>query len=214
MENERRDVLKAAIAGAAGMMGVELAATTAANAQSGPPQPKFIQHEPPRNYAKACVYGNLIFLAGEDLEGPENPRGAGEDLRGADGISVPEHAGHLGGPRQLARTCGQDDRHAQGSARSTRLLEGKDQISAAPAAQHVVRRRAALRSPDSYRDRSDRGHSGLGFLLIFIARHRLNRPWIKCDRASDAASESRIVRSNERSARRQSANAPRDVRIS
>ena len=33
MENERRDVLKAAIAGAAGMMGVELAATTAANAQ-------------------------------------------------------------------------------------------------------------------------------------------------------------------------------------
>ena len=71
VENERRDVLKAAIAGAAGMMGVELAATTAANAQSGPPQPKFIQHDPPRNYAKACVYGNLIFLAGEDSKDPK-----------------------------------------------------------------------------------------------------------------------------------------------
>lgn len=29
-------------------------------------EPKFIFHEPPRRYSKACVYGNLIFLAGED----------------------------------------------------------------------------------------------------------------------------------------------------
>ena len=71
MENERRDLLKAAMAGAAGMMGAELAAPTAARAQGGPLQPRFIEHEPPRNYAKACVYGNLIFLSGEDSKDPK-----------------------------------------------------------------------------------------------------------------------------------------------
>lgn len=34
-------------------------------------KPKFIFHEPPRRYSKACVYGNLIFLAGEDSKDPE-----------------------------------------------------------------------------------------------------------------------------------------------
>lgn len=29
-------------------------------------QPRFILHDPPRVYSKACVYGNFIFLAGED----------------------------------------------------------------------------------------------------------------------------------------------------
>ena len=28
--------------------------------------PEYIRHVPPRMYAKACVYGDLIFLAGED----------------------------------------------------------------------------------------------------------------------------------------------------
>jgi len=31
-------------------------------------QPKFLPHVPPRIYSKACVYGNLIFLAGEDCK--------------------------------------------------------------------------------------------------------------------------------------------------
>ena len=74
MENERRDLLTAAMAGAPGMMGAELAAPTAARAQGGPLQPRFIEHEPPRNYAKACVYGNLIFLSGEDSEGSQDAR--------------------------------------------------------------------------------------------------------------------------------------------
>jgi hypothetical protein len=31
-------------------------------------EPKFIFHEPPRRYSKACIYGDLIFLSGEDSE--------------------------------------------------------------------------------------------------------------------------------------------------
>jgi len=31
-------------------------------------KPKFVFHEPPRVYAKACIYGDLIFLAGEDAK--------------------------------------------------------------------------------------------------------------------------------------------------
>ena len=41
-------------------------------------EPKFTAHQPPRGYSKACVYGNLIFLAGEDSKDPET-----EEVRGA-----------------------------------------------------------------------------------------------------------------------------------
>lgn len=34
-------------------------------------EPKFIPHDPPRVYSKACVYGDLIFLAGEDSKHPK-----------------------------------------------------------------------------------------------------------------------------------------------
>lgn len=27
-------------------------------------------HEPPRRYSKACIYGDLIFLSGEDSKDP------------------------------------------------------------------------------------------------------------------------------------------------
>jgi 2-iminobutanoate/2-iminopropanoate deaminase len=33
-------------------------------------EPKFIFHDPPRRYSKACIYGDLIFLAGEDSKDP------------------------------------------------------------------------------------------------------------------------------------------------
>ena len=33
-------------------------------------KPKFIFHEPPRRYSKACIYGDLIFLSGEDSKDP------------------------------------------------------------------------------------------------------------------------------------------------
>src|SRR5437867_2224842 len=70
MDNERRHLLKGTMAGAAGVIGAELAVATA-RAQSGPPQAKFIQHEPARNYAKAVVFGNLVFLSGEDSKDPK-----------------------------------------------------------------------------------------------------------------------------------------------
>lgn len=31
-------------------------------------EPKYIRHEPARSYAKACVYKDLIFCAGEDAK--------------------------------------------------------------------------------------------------------------------------------------------------
>lgn len=37
-------------------------------------QPMFIPHNPPRVYSKACVYGNLIFLAGEDCKDPKTQK--------------------------------------------------------------------------------------------------------------------------------------------
>ena len=40
-------------------------------------QPKFIKHDPPRRYSKACVFGNFIFLAGEDSKDPVT-----EEVRG------------------------------------------------------------------------------------------------------------------------------------
>jgi len=33
-------------------------------------QPRFIPHDPPRPYTKACVVGDFIFLAGEDSKDP------------------------------------------------------------------------------------------------------------------------------------------------
>ena len=33
-------------------------------------RPRFIPHDPPRPYTKACVVGDLIFLAGEDSKHP------------------------------------------------------------------------------------------------------------------------------------------------
>ena len=32
---------------------------------------KIIAHDPPRRYSKACVYGDFIFLAGEDSKDPK-----------------------------------------------------------------------------------------------------------------------------------------------
>jgi enamine deaminase RidA (YjgF/YER057c/UK114 family) len=78
MDSDRRELVKTAIAGAAGMMGAELLLVQAAQAQTGAVQPKFLQHEPPRSYAKACVFGNLIFLAGEDSKDPKT-----QEVRGA-----------------------------------------------------------------------------------------------------------------------------------
>jgi enamine deaminase RidA (YjgF/YER057c/UK114 family) len=71
MDTDRRELVKTAMAGAAGMMAAELAMATAAQAQGGKVEPKFLQHEPLRSYAKACVFGNLIFLAGEDSKDPK-----------------------------------------------------------------------------------------------------------------------------------------------
>ena len=34
-------------------------------------EPRIIPHDPPRVYSKACVYGNMIFLAGEDSKEPK-----------------------------------------------------------------------------------------------------------------------------------------------
>lgn len=70
MDSDRRDLVKATMAGAAGLIGAELLMARAAQAQGGAVQPRFLQHEPPRSYAKACVFGNLIFLAGEDSKDP------------------------------------------------------------------------------------------------------------------------------------------------
>ena len=50
-------------------------------------QPKFIPHDPPRIYSKACVYGNLIFLAGEDCKDPKTQK-----IRGS---TVTEQADYL-----------------------------------------------------------------------------------------------------------------------
>lgn len=50
-------------------------------------QPKFIPHVPPRIYSKACVYGNFIFLAGEDCKDPKT-----QAIRG---ITVAEQADYL-----------------------------------------------------------------------------------------------------------------------
>jgi 2-iminobutanoate/2-iminopropanoate deaminase len=43
-------------------------------------EPKFIFHEPPRRYSKACVYGDLIFLAGEDSKDPKTQRVQGNTV--------------------------------------------------------------------------------------------------------------------------------------
>lgn len=43
-------------------------------------EPKFIHHEPPRRYSKACVYGSLIFLAGEDSKDPKTQETRGRNV--------------------------------------------------------------------------------------------------------------------------------------
>src|SRR3990170_5380237 len=48
---------------------------------------EFVRHDPPRVYAKACVYGDLIYLAGEDSKDPRT-----QEVRGA---TVAEQAEHL-----------------------------------------------------------------------------------------------------------------------
>jgi 2-iminobutanoate/2-iminopropanoate deaminase len=70
MDSERRGLIGGAMAGAVGLAGAGLASASAA-AQGGPPQPKFIQHEPVRAYAKAVVFGNLVFVSGEDCTDPK-----------------------------------------------------------------------------------------------------------------------------------------------
>ncbi|OGQ74130.1 MAG: hypothetical protein A3G40_02065 [Deltaproteobacteria bacterium RIFCSPLOWO2_12_FULL_57_22] len=50
-------------------------------------EPRFIPHDPPRRYGKACVYGNFIFLAGEDSKDPNTQR--------VQGSTVVEQAEHL-----------------------------------------------------------------------------------------------------------------------
>jgi enamine deaminase RidA (YjgF/YER057c/UK114 family) len=49
-------------------------------------EPKFIKHDPPRRYSKACVYGNFIFLAGEDSKDPKT-----EEVRGSTGAEQAEY---------------------------------------------------------------------------------------------------------------------------
>jgi 2-iminobutanoate/2-iminopropanoate deaminase len=43
-------------------------------------EPKFIFHEPPRRYSKAAVYGDLIFLAGEDSKDPTTQKVQGNTV--------------------------------------------------------------------------------------------------------------------------------------
>lgn len=43
-------------------------------------EPRFIQHDPPRRYSKGCVYGDLIFLAGEDSKDPETQEVRGKNV--------------------------------------------------------------------------------------------------------------------------------------
>ena len=43
-------------------------------------EPKFIPHDPPRVYSKACVCGNLIFLAGEDSKDPKTQEVLGRNV--------------------------------------------------------------------------------------------------------------------------------------
>jgi 2-iminobutanoate/2-iminopropanoate deaminase len=43
-------------------------------------EPKFVFHEPPRRYSKACVYGDLIFLAGEDSKDPTTQKVQGNNV--------------------------------------------------------------------------------------------------------------------------------------
>ena len=43
-------------------------------------EPKFVFHEPPRRYSKACVYGDLIFLAGEDSKDPTTQQVRGNNV--------------------------------------------------------------------------------------------------------------------------------------
>ena len=43
-------------------------------------EPKFIFHEPPRRYSKACVYGEFIFLAGEDSKDPTTQKVQGNTV--------------------------------------------------------------------------------------------------------------------------------------
>ena len=50
-------------------------------------KPKFIPHDPPRLYAKACVYGDVIYLAGEDSKHPKT-----QEVRGT---TVAEQAEYL-----------------------------------------------------------------------------------------------------------------------
>lgn len=79
MNNDRRELIKTAMAGAAGMMVAELASPEFAKAaEQGAIEPRFIPHDPPRRYSKACVYGKLIFLAGEDSKDPKT-----QEVRGA-----------------------------------------------------------------------------------------------------------------------------------
>jgi enamine deaminase RidA (YjgF/YER057c/UK114 family) len=49
-------------------------------------EPKFIKHDPPRRYSKAAVYGNFIFLAGEDSKDPKT-----EEVRGATSAEQAEY---------------------------------------------------------------------------------------------------------------------------
>ena len=53
----------------------------------GDMQPQFIPHDPSRIYSKACVYGNVIFLAGEDCKDPKTQK-----IRGS---TVAEQADYL-----------------------------------------------------------------------------------------------------------------------
>ena len=49
-------------------------------------EPKFISHDPPRRYSKACVYGNFIFLAGEDSKDPKT-----QEVRGTNVVEQIEY---------------------------------------------------------------------------------------------------------------------------
>jgi enamine deaminase RidA (YjgF/YER057c/UK114 family) len=79
MTSDRRDVVKAAVAGAAVMTGALLNSKAMAATESGGGLIKLVPYDPPRNYARASVYGKLIFHCGEDSKDPKTQQVRGKN---------------------------------------------------------------------------------------------------------------------------------------
>jgi 2-iminobutanoate/2-iminopropanoate deaminase len=79
MTSDRRDVVKAAVTGAAGLMAAAILNSKATAAtESGGGLIKLVPYDPPRNYARASVYGRLIFHCGEDSKDPKTQQVRGK----------------------------------------------------------------------------------------------------------------------------------------